>query len=162
MTESSALLIAALKESGPDRDCWAWWSDFQSPKTSGTAARHQLQEIAVHTYDAQLTIGAPQPLPAEVALDGVEEFQTTCVATRSPWPHEPVLVDYHASEGRSWRVTLDGEGARLGDVPGAAGTTFSGTASELVLSFYGRKTGDDLKVEGDLRTFDRLVAWEPE
>ncbi|RDI22295.1 uncharacterized protein (TIGR03083 family) [Lentzea flaviverrucosa] len=161
MTESTRLLIDALEESGPDRDCWAWWSDFQSPRTTGTAARHQLQEIAVHTYDAQLTIGAAQPLPAEVALDGVEEFQTTCVATTSPWPHEPAIVDYHASEGLSLRVTLDAGGARVGDVPGTADTTFSGTASDLVLAFYGRKTGDDLEVEGDQRTFDRLVAWEP-
>jgi hypothetical protein len=39
----------------------------------------------VHTYDAQLAVGAAQPLPVEVALDGVEEFQLTCCATTSAW-----------------------------------------------------------------------------
>ena len=28
----------------------------------------------MHTYDAQVAARTPQPLPAEVALDGVEEF----------------------------------------------------------------------------------------
>ncbi|SMD20610.1 TIGR03083 family protein [Lentzea albidocapillata] len=161
MTESSRLLVDALKESGPDRACWAWWSDSQAPATAGAAARHQLQEIAVHTYDAQLTIGAAQPLPDEVALDGVDEFQTTCVATTSAWPHEPAIVDYHTTEGRSWRVTLDAGGARVGEVEGTADASLSGTASELVLAFYGRKPVEELKLEGDARVFDRLISWEP-
>lgn len=162
MTESSRLLVEALEESGPDRGCWAWWSDFQSPRTTGTAARHQLQEIAVHTYDAQLTIGAPQPLPSEVALDGVHEFQTTCVATTSPWPHEPAIVDYHATEGHSWRVALDTEGARvIEDGEGAADASLTGTASDLVLSFYCRKPTSALQPKGDEQVFAGLIAWEP-
>ncbi|MGW3046285.1 ferredoxin, partial [Kitasatospora sp. NPDC001159] len=31
--------------------------------------------------------------PDEVALDGVDEFLSTCCATTSPWPHEPAVVD---------------------------------------------------------------------
>ncbi|MEE3922373.1 hypothetical protein V2I01_41020 [Micromonospora sp. BRA006-A] len=62
--------------------------------------RHQLQEITVHTYDAQLTVGAPRPLPVEVALDGVEDFLSTCCATTVPWPYEPAVLDYHLTEGR--------------------------------------------------------------
>ena len=41
-------------------------------------------------------MGAPQPLPDEVALDGVDEFLTTCVATTAAWPHKPAVIDYHA------------------------------------------------------------------
>ncbi|MEX0172188.1 hypothetical protein [Streptomyces sp. LMG1-1-1.1] len=44
-------------------------------------ARHQLQKIAVHPYHAQLTLDGPAALPDEVALDGVDEFLATCVAT---------------------------------------------------------------------------------
>ena len=71
----------------------------------------------MHTYDAQLTVGAPQPLPDEVALDGVEEFLSTCCATTSAWPHEPAVVDYHATEGRSWRLWLSADGARTARLP---------------------------------------------
>jgi uncharacterized protein (TIGR03083 family) len=165
----------ALREAGPDRGCWTWWGDSQSPETSGAVARHQLQEIAVHTYDVQLTLGVPQPLPEQVALDGVEEFLFTCCATSVPWPHEPAVVDFHATEGRSWRLRLSAFGARVVRLP-TAGITCTGedldaadasaraTASELVLLFYGRTQLDTpkLKLDGDRRIFDQLIAWEPD
>ena len=71
----------------------------------------------MHTYDAQVTLGAPQPLPDEVALDGVDEFLSTCCATTDAWPHEPAVVDYHATEGRSWRLWLSADGARAARLP---------------------------------------------
>lgn len=132
--------------------------------------------MAVHTYDAQVTVGAPEPLPDEVALDGVEEFLFTCVATPSPWPHKPTAFDFHATEGHSWRLTVDGDGARSTRIsapgttpvaaadegPDAAGVSVRGTASELVLFVYDRIPADSLQIEGDLGLFDLLRAWEPE
>ena len=112
LAASTQQLRDALQEAGPHRGCWTWWGRSQSPQTSGAVARHQLQEVAVHTYDAQLAMGAAQPLPEEVALDGVEEFLSTCCATTVGWPHEPAVVDYHATEGRSWRLWLSAQGAR--------------------------------------------------
>jgi hypothetical protein len=61
--------------------------------------RHQLQEVAVHTYDAQVTLGAARPLPDEAALDGVDDFLSTCCAGTDPWPHEPCAVDYQVTDG---------------------------------------------------------------
>jgi hypothetical protein len=119
----------------------------------------------VHTYDAQLAAGAPQPLPAEVALDGVEEFLFTCVATPSAWPHKPTAFDFHTAEGRSWRLTVDGDGARSTRIPAptaAAGASIHGTASELVLYLYDRIQADSLHVDGDPGLLDLLRAWEPE
>lgn len=57
---SAQQLLDALREAGPDRGCWTWWDTSQSPQTAGGAAPHQLQEIVVHTYDAQVTAGAPK------------------------------------------------------------------------------------------------------
>lgn len=175
LAASTQLLLDALREAGPDRGCWTWWGESQSPQTCGAVARHQLQEIAVHTYDAQLAVGAPQPLPDEVALDGVEEFLSTCCATTAAWPHEPAVVDYHATEGRSWRLWLSGDGARTARLPVAgtmpaptageaadAAASARGTASELVLALYGRIPVDSLGLDGDRRLFDLLIAWEPE
>jgi hypothetical protein len=99
----------------------------------------------VHTYDAQLAAGAPQPVPAEVALDGVEEFLFTCVATPSAWPHKPTAFDFHAGEDSD-----------------AAGASIHGTASELVLYLYDRIKADSLHVDGDAGLLDLLRAWEPE
>ena len=169
-TASMAELLAALREAGPDRGCWTWWGASQSPQTSGAVARHQLQQVAVHTYDAQVTVGAPQPLPVEVALDGVDEFVTTCVATTAAWPHKPAVIDYHATEGRSWRLWFSADGARAarlptpdaGEGPEAADVSAWGTANELVMFCYGRILMDSLRLDGDRRIFDQLIAWEPE
>ena len=176
LAASTQQLLDALREAGPDRGSWTWWRTSQSPPTCGAVARHQLQEIAVHSYDAQVTVGAPQPLPDEAALDGVEDFLFTCCATTTAWPHDPATVDYHATEGRSWRLWLSTDGARAARLPtpgtmpataageglDAADASAWGTASELVLAFYGRVPVDALKLDGDRRLFDLLIAWEPE
>jgi len=176
LAASTQQLLDALREAGPDLGCWTWWGTSQSPQTCGAVARHQLQEIAVHTYDAQLTVGVPQPLPDEAALDGVEEFLSPRCATTSAWPHEPAAVDYHATEGRSWRLWLSADGARTarlpqpgavsataaGEDPDAPDASARGTASELVLVMYGRIPLDSLKLDGDRRLFDQLIAWDPE
>ncbi|WP_427924906.1 maleylpyruvate isomerase family mycothiol-dependent enzyme [Streptomyces sp. cg40] len=166
--ESTRQLLGALREFGPDRGCWTWWADSQSPETSGAVARHQVQEATVHTYDAQLTAGDPQPLPEEAALDGVEEFVFTCNATTSAWPHDPATVDYHATEGRSWRLELSAAGARATPIPASAPipadtahVSARATAGELVLFMYGRTYVEPLKIDGEQRIFDQLIAWVP-
>ncbi|MFK4102144.1 maleylpyruvate isomerase family mycothiol-dependent enzyme [Streptomyces sp. NPDC019531] len=166
---STQALLESLREAGPDRGCWTWWGDSQSSQTCGAVARHQVQEAATHTYDAQLAVGAPQSLPDDVALDGVDEFLTTCCATTSAWPHEPAVLDFHAAEGRSWRLLLSAAGARVTrpPAPGASAATTAdasarGTAGELVLTLYGRIPADSLELDGDRRLFDLLKAWEPE
>lgn len=163
LAESTRQLLDALTAAGPDSECWMGWTDAQSARTTGAVAHHQVQEIAVHTHDAQLTVGAPEPLPGEVALDGVEEFLFTCNATTSPWPHEPAVVGYSAGEGRSWALRLSAEGARAEQLSGEpeADVLAVGTASNLVLAMYGRVGLDALKFVGDVGVLGRLVEWGP-
>ncbi|RKE17048.1 maleylpyruvate isomerase family mycothiol-dependent enzyme [Streptomyces sp. TLI_171] len=168
LAASTELLLAALREAGPDQGCFTGWGVTQTPHTAGGVARHQVQEIAVHTYDAQLTVGESAALPVEVALDGVEESLFIASFTRSAWPHRPTAFDFHATEGRSWRLTVDGAGARTtrlpasGEAPEAAGLAITGTASDLVLWRYDRIPVDALRLDGDRELLDLLYAWEPE
>ena len=167
--ESTEQLLGALREFGPARGCWTWWGGSRSPQTSGAVARHQVQEAMVHAYDAEITVGEPRPLPSEAALDGVDEFLSTCCAGTDPWPHEPAAVEYHATEGRSWRLSLAADGARVTELLAsatgaggdAAGATLQGTAGELVLALYDRIPVNSLKADGDPRLFDLLLAWDP-
>ena len=164
MTASTQQLVDALRAAGPDRGCWTWWGDSQSPSTTGAVARHQLQEIALHTYDAQLTATGSAALVDEIALDGVDEFLHTCNATTSPWPHEPAVLDYHVTEGRSGRLRFSAAGAqvaRLTTPAIAADTSTTSTAAELLLAMYGRIPVAALKVDGNMQVLDQLVAWEP-
>ncbi|MEV4280790.1 maleylpyruvate isomerase family mycothiol-dependent enzyme [Actinoplanes xinjiangensis] len=162
LAEATQRLTDALRAAGPDAGCWTWWPTSQSPQTSGAVARHQVQQLAVHTYDAQLTTGAAEPLSAEVALDGVDEFLTTCVATRSRWPHDPAVIRFQAAEGSSWTLYLSADGARVDHVPAPADVTVQATAEDLVLNFYGRIPLDALKIDGNRVVLEQLVAWEPE
>ncbi|MFG2825098.1 maleylpyruvate isomerase family mycothiol-dependent enzyme [Kitasatospora sp. NPDC048365] len=166
LAESTRLLLDALTDAGEDGPCWGWWGKSQTPLTVYGAARRQLHEIAVHTYDAQLAAGAPQPVPVEIALDGAEEFLCTIGTTTEAWPHEAAVVDYHATEGRSWRSLLSEQGSRLGavpaDAPEPADATAAGPANELLLALYGRIPFDTLKLEGQRILFDQLFEWDPE
>jgi hypothetical protein len=157
-------MLDALREAGSDRGCWTWWGRSQAPQTSGAVARHQIQEIAVHTYDAQLAQGAAQPLPADVAVEGVDEFLTTVAATSVPWPFKPATIDLHATEGGSWRLTLDADGVRCDHLAADArpgDLVVRGAASELVLYFYERAPLDALETAGDTEPMERLADWDP-
>ncbi|MFJ8940437.1 maleylpyruvate isomerase family mycothiol-dependent enzyme [Streptomyces sp. NPDC102365] len=163
--ESNELLLSALREAGPERACWAWWGAGLSPANAWGVARRRVHEVLVHTYDAQLAAGAVQPMPVDVALDGVAEFLDTCSSTPAPWPHEPATIHYHATEGRSWLLALDNAGAwptPLKDDAPPPSASATGTAEQLLLFVWGRSTPGDLKIGGDQQLFDQLIAWEPE
>lgn len=170
LAASTAQLLNALREAGPDRGCWTWWGDSQSPATCGAVARHQLQEVAVHTYDAQVALGVPEPLPTEVAVDGVEEFLSTCNATTVPWPHQAAFVEYRSSEGHSWRLLLSAAGLSFTRLPEEStppdatpghGVVIRGAASDLVLFMYGRREVISMAITGDKTVIQQLIDWDP-
>lgn len=168
LAASTELLPAALREAGPDQGCFTGWGYTQTPHTVGGVARHQVQEIAVHTYDAELTVGRAGLTACGGGARGVEENLFISSFTTSAWPHKPTAFDFHATEGRSWRLTVDGDGARTtrlpatGENPDAAGLSIRGTASDLVLWLYNRISVGSLQLDGDPELLDLLLAWEPE
>ena len=86
------------------------------------------------------------------------------------------MVDYHATEGRSWRLSLSSHGTKttrlptLGTMPAAAAdeeptladAAIRATASQLVLALYGRISVGSLKPDGDRGLFDLLRDWDPD
>ncbi|MDI5970219.1 maleylpyruvate isomerase family mycothiol-dependent enzyme [Streptomyces sp. SL13] len=151
--ESTAVLLTALRTAGPERGCWSWWGKSDAPLTAGAVARHQVQEAAVHAYDAQEAAGRPQPLPVAVALDGVPEFLTVSYGTAGPWPHEPARVAFHTTEGPHWSLDL------TADQAGTPTTTVHAPASDLLLTLHRRAPLDRLHIEGDRTLIERLLAW---
>ena len=158
--ESTALLLDALRAAGPERPAWAWWAESGAPMTAAAIARHQVQEAAVHAYDAQEAAGEPAPLPAAVAMDGVAEFLSVGMASLGKWPHRPARVAFTAIEGPSWVVDLSPAGVQLD--PAASGepvTTVHGSASDLVLALYKRIPVDAVRLDGDRSVFGEMLAW---
>jgi uncharacterized protein (TIGR03083 family) len=155
-------LVRVLTEAGPDRSCWTWWSESGAPTTSGAVARHQVQEAAVHAFDAQDAAGVAEPLPDDVAADGIGEFLTVGMGTMGAWPHEPGRVAMSATGGSTWLVVLSASGARAaeeGSGLAEADAWVRGTASDLVLGLYGRSLRDALTLEGDRELATQLLTW---
>jgi uncharacterized protein (TIGR03083 family) len=160
---STEILLAALTEAGPSRGCWAWWQSSPVPADSGAVARHQVQEAAVHAWDAQQAAGRPLPLPADAAADGVAEFITAGLGSMGAWPHAPGRVALLADDDDGgWPLDLGPAGAALAAGPGSgAAATIRGTASDLVLYLYGRDTAAPVRTEGDSGLVSELAKWAP-
>jgi uncharacterized protein (TIGR03083 family) len=162
--EATGRLSAALRDAGPNRICWTWWEEFDmAPNTSEAIARHQVQEAAVHAFDAQQASGHPLPLPAAAAADGVNEYITVELPTNGPWPYEPATVILEAGAGGSWLLDLGPVGVRVlegdqhGDVKPSA--TVTADPSDMVLAFYRRDTAHDLQIDGDAELVPQLISW---
>lgn len=165
--QSTALLVDALRAAGPDAECWTWWAESGNASTAGAVARHQVQEAAVHTRDAQEAAGAAEALPPGLAVDAVDEFLHVGFGSMDGWPHAPARVALVTDEGPAWTLILDATGASAvrggpgeGPEPGA---TISGPAGELLLALYRRAPwdGDALRVTGDAALVRQLVVWPP-
>ncbi|MBG0563595.1 maleylpyruvate isomerase family mycothiol-dependent enzyme [Actinoplanes aureus] len=158
--ESTRAMVTALRAAGPEAPSWAWWGTSGAPLTAGAVARHQVQEAAVHAYDAQDALGKPEPLPAAVAVDGVAEFLSVGLGSLGAWPHRPARVQFQAIEGPSWTLDLSPAGATAD--PAASGepvTRIQGTASDLVLALYRRIPLEDVRVDGDRSVAEQLREW---
>ncbi|GAA4600191.1 uncharacterized protein (TIGR03083 family) [Actinoplanes octamycinicus] len=158
--ESTRMLGTALRAAGPETPCWAWWPSTAAPHTAGAVARHQVQEAAVHAYDALESLGKPEPLPAAVAVDGVHEFLSTGLGALGAWPHRPARVLYQAIEGPSWTVDLSPAGATAD--PAASGepvTRIHGTASDLVLLLHRRIPLHAVRIDGDREVAAQIRDW---
>jgi uncharacterized protein (TIGR03083 family) len=139
MRASTRELLDALRAAPPEQPAWVWWRDN---RTAGAIARHQVQEVAVHRWDAQSAVGTPQPLAPAVADDGVDEFVGIARQLREPAPITLMATD----SGRSFAAS---------DEP--ADVTVSASASDLVLLLYGRIPADQVKVDGDRAALDAFL-----
>jgi uncharacterized protein (TIGR03083 family) len=158
--ESTRLLLDALRAADPQAPSWAWWAASGTPLTAVAVARHQVQEAAVHTYDAQETIGRPGPLPAAVAVDGVAEFLSVGLASQGPWPDRPVRIAFTATDGPTYVVDLSPSGVSVDPAPaGSPLVTVHAAASDLVLALYNRIPLTALPAEGDPAPLTELRAW---
>jgi uncharacterized protein (TIGR03083 family) len=138
MHASTTELLDALRAMPPETPAWTWW---QGTRTVGAIARHQVQEAAVHRWDAQSAIGTPQSILAEVADDGVAEFLTVNQSWRGDAP-----IDFRATDTGS--IFNAGE-------PAAA--TAEATASDLVLLLHQRIAIDAVTVTGDRAALEKFL-----
>ncbi len=160
--ESTDVLIRALRDIGPHAPCWTWWEESEAPSNAGAVARHQVQEAALHAYDAQSVSGTARELPSDIAIDSVDEFLVVslgAVGAWQAWPHSPARIDVVATDGPRWTVDLTFVATVHAHAEGTADATVSGTASDLIVALYSRIPSQRLHVDGDRAVVEQLLAW---
>lgn len=138
----SSRLVEVLSAADQAASCWTWAPDQQDV---AFVTRHQVQEAAVHHWDAAHARNRSVAIDPEVAADAIEEFLTVSVSSDAD-AAEPVRPDLdgrfalQATDlGQAWTVT-DGSSpgtVRFESGPGDA-PTLEAPASELLLWLYRR------------------------
>lgn len=139
-TAVSAELETALAGAEPAERVWTWGPT----QDVAFVLRRQLQEAVVHTADVEQVLGDLRPVPADVGLDGLDEWLEVFVPTALPQGPPPGAhpVVLHAVDADAERTLFPG----TQPFPIAA---LTGTAGDLLLAVWRRVPLDVLTVDGD-------------
>ena len=159
----AARLVQVLRDADQGATCWTW-----APQQQDVAfvTRHQVQEAAVHHWDAVHAAGGRLTIEPAVAADSVEEFLTFSVSTDAD-PADPARPPLNGTLGLRATDAPDVWTVTDGDVPGtirtASGTadapTLAATASDLILWLYARADLDTSGVPDDLLARFRALCF---
>ncbi|HEY3673231.1 MAG TPA: maleylpyruvate isomerase family mycothiol-dependent enzyme [Acidimicrobiia bacterium] len=154
--DAARALVAALSSVTPDTPVWTFSS---TSRTASFWQRRRAQETAVHRYDAELAAGAPTPVDAELAVDGIDEILTVFLPRLADnfGPIGDGTVHLHCTDvdgewlfaRRDGEIAVTAEHAK-GDVAAR------GTASDLLLFVWGRVPSSQLEVFGDVALLERF------
>jgi uncharacterized protein (TIGR03083 family) len=145
-------LVRVLAAADLDAPCWTW----AAQQDVRFILRHQVQEAAIHHWDAATATGAPWSMDPAAAADAVSEFLTFSVSTDGANYGEtsPPLAGTFSlratDTGDSWTLA---DGAAPGTVtwrPGAEAAAVEGPAADLLLWLYRRAEPGTTAVEPDL------------
>jgi uncharacterized protein (TIGR03083 family) len=156
-------LVEVLRAAEPGEPVFTW----ASRKDAGWVVRHQVQEAAVHHWDAGSAAGRDIALDAAAATDGVEEFLRYSSPFRAgdAAPVGGPLVLMATDTGFGWTVEEDGDGTARWrreaswTPPGAA--VLRAPAGDLLLYLYRRKGVEQLEVTGDAGVAERFALRNP-
>jgi len=160
--EAYQQMVASLQEVEPDLPAWNW--TVQPPKAIFWH-RRMAHETAIHRWDAQVSVGLPEPLDTALAVDGVDEVLDSWLpAGRRKGPTDRTgVVRLEASDAEArWAVRIRANGVTLldtdswfSDEPDAQAAAI-GTASDLDLVLYGRVPLTVLTLQGDAELVNAL------
>jgi uncharacterized protein (TIGR03083 family) len=164
-------LLAALEADDPARPCLnfagagdvAWWM------------RRQAQEVSVHRVDAHDAVHAaggpaPDPLAADGAADGIDEWARFFLAVR--WGqrfgdlpdglagrtvHIHGTDDPAPADGAEWLLSFGDDGVEVAATHAKGDVALRGPANDLLLALWRRRPLDSLDVVGDAGVAEQLL-----
>jgi uncharacterized protein (TIGR03083 family) len=136
-------LVDVLGRADQSASCWTW----SDQKDVAFITRHQVQEAAVHAWDAANAAGRDLAIDAKVAADSVDEFLSFSLATESD-AREDSLPPLDGRFGLRAADTGDSWLVRDGVVPGSVTAerdvpddvpAVAAPAADLLLWLYRRR-----------------------
>ena len=140
LAAQNAELETVLAGADPAQRVWTW-----APQQDvAFVLRRQAQEATVHTVDVEQVLGDVHPIPADVGLDGLDEWLEVMVPGALPGgpPAEAHPVVLHAVDADVERTLF--AGSRPFPI-----ATLTGTAGDLLLAVWRRVPLEVLTVHGD-------------
>jgi uncharacterized protein (TIGR03083 family) len=136
----SAELETALAGADPAEHVYTW----APQKDVAFVLRRQTHEALIHVVDVEQVVGDVHPIPADVALDGLDEWLDVVVPRVLPQgpPDQAHPVVLHAVDADAERTLFPG----TRPFPIAA---LTGTAGDLLLAVWHRVPLEVLTVDGD-------------
>ncbi|THA25699.1 maleylpyruvate isomerase family mycothiol-dependent enzyme [Streptomyces sp. RKND-216] len=157
LAEGAELLVAALREAGPDTRVWSW----SARADAGFWARRMTHETVVHRFDAAGAVpGTPYEVDAEVAADCVDEWLD--ILTDPVNEDDEELHALRARAGESlhlhatdapdgvdaeWVIELTGDGIAWRRSHAKATVALRGPLTDLLRVFHRRLPADAGSVE---------------
>lgn len=148
-------LVEVLREADQSAHCWTW-AGWQQDVAFVT--RHQVQEAAVHHWDAAHAAGGAWAISPAVAADSVDEFLHFSVSSDDD-PDDPtkppldgLLALRAVDTGDAWTITDGGRPGTALVTPGASdrAPVIEADAADLLLWLYDRVTLDTAPAPPDL------------
>lgn len=150
-------LTGVLREADQTAPVWTW----SHQRDVAFVTRHQVQEAAVHRWDAERAAGQDIAIEADVAADSVDEFLEHSTPSRHP-DAAPLGGTVHLEAIDAvggWLISEGGDLAlRVRRGGGPADARLRTTASELLLLLYRRHQLGPGQVEGSAGPLERLLA----
>jgi uncharacterized protein (TIGR03083 family) len=127
-----------LARTDPESPCWTWGTS----QTAGFVQRFQVQEAALHRWDAERASGDPAPLAADGATDAVALFADLLPIVTDDPPYA-FTVEITDAVGGPDRVEM------LSTLGLSHAGTLRGTASDVLLVLWRRLPVTAVDVAGD-------------
>ncbi|GAB3539359.1 maleylpyruvate isomerase family mycothiol-dependent enzyme [Arthrobacter tecti] len=109
-------------------------------QTVGFWIRRLAHETAIHRYDIEAALGRPQPIDADLALDGIDEVLTVMLGRGTDTGGSKTGTVVLESEGFAWTAYLQQDGVTItGEGIDSPDAHIAGEPNTLLLWLWGRE-----------------------
>ncbi|MFE1595971.1 maleylpyruvate isomerase family mycothiol-dependent enzyme [Nocardia sp. NPDC058705] len=149
--ESTADALATSLSADENQEAWTFTKAM--PRTVGFWRRRRAHETLMHLWDGQNALGKADPFDPDLAVDGIDEvFELFAprMIHRGLAVEPDVALRIRATDtGNTWTYG-----------PGEPVAELAGTASDLLLTLWARKSGADPELvwDGDRTAGERVLA----